>query len=184
MLEPFYKFSINFIPLVIHFGFLLKDTRKVKCFQFHRISGKWNWPNSTGKPYKNQLNLDDSRINVGNKNGNMVIVVELSSRINEKDYIECVPEFGGIVKLGVDEPSVRWLQYEQQLKEFKEAFYKIFSLILNKNLNLKKLHIFYSGPNPCALEIGRAINPTMFPEVYLYNYYFKDEKKYHFTFKL
>jgi len=183
ILKDFMIFSMHRIPLVIHLGSLFRDGLPVKTYHFHREEGRdsWVWLEEEELEFDDHLNRDDSRINIGNNDENFIFSIELSGIIREQDITNQVKSFGGICKITANSPSQLWLKYYKQVLEFKELFYKIIGQIKKQNQSARKFHIFYYGPTPPAFIIGQAINTTILPEVYLYNY---DGSKYSLIFKI
>lgn len=182
--RDFYLFSIHRIPLIIHLGFLFGDGVKVTPFQYDRIKHKWQWDLKTVLEIEDQFSIDDTQINMGNKNVNFIILFEISSKINAEDYQEHVPSCGGIYRITANVPGREWLKYRKQLDVFTNAYYQALSQIRRQNPFIKNFHLFYTGPSPLAFRIGQAINETMIANFIIYNFNEQSRPRYKKIFEL
>ena len=168
--RDFYLFSIHRIPLVIHLGFLLGDGVKVTPFQYNRVTHTWQWDLKMDLGPGDQFSIDDTQINMGNKNENFIMLFEISSKIDTLDYLEHIPTCGGIFRITANVPGREWLKYRKQLDDFTSAYYHALSQIRRQNPFIKTFHLFYAGPTPLAFRIGQAINDTMMSRFVTYNF--------------
>lgn len=182
--RDFYLFSIHRIPLVIHLGFLLGDGVKVTPFQYNRIKHKWQWDLKTELEPEDQFSIDDTQINMGNKNENFIMLFEISSKINPQDYVEHIPTYGGIYRITANGSGREWLKYRKQLNDFTNTYYQALSQIRRQNPFIKTFHLFYAGPTPLAFRIGQAINETMMANFVAYNFNEQNTPKYKRIFEL
>ncbi len=183
IIKEFMIFSIHRIPLVIHLGFLLGDGFPIEVFQFDRNGGRdsWVWKEIEKLKIEDNLSIDDSNINLGNYNEHFIIIIEISGKIRKSDIFNVINEYGGSFTITANYPSQLWLKYKEQVAGFKSLFYKVIAQIKRQNQSARKFHLFYYGPTPLAFIIGQAINKTILPEVYLYNY---NGSKYKMIFKI
>lgn len=181
--KRFCIFSIHRIPLVIDLGYKIGDAIPVDVYHNNRIKDSWRWMPSPDKN-GNWFSVDFQKINKGNGNENLVLMIEISNTISLEDIATVLPEYGGLIRVFVAEPSVLWLKYKEQLKEFEQIIYCILAEISRKNKNIKKIHIFYAGPTPPAYYIGRAKNNSMDVEFCLYNYDVNGNPNYRYVFSI
>ena len=175
--------SINFIPLVIHLGYLIHDTATAEVYQFNRQENKWNW----SSPEENQKNSDyilETDTEFDSNITNIALSVSISSEIHDNDIIDILGENIKIIKIRVPNPDRTWLRFKDQLIRFQELFIKLLDNLIHQYTALKIIHLFLAGPTPIAFTIGKSINPNMHPHFVLYNYHAKDIPKYSKTFEL
>jgi hypothetical protein len=84
----------------------------------------------------------------------------------------------------VPRPSTAWLQHPDQIKwlasEARQAFERAVQLYPNATV----WHLFYAGPAPIAVALGQQMNPTMCPQIQLYEYRHREERPYRESIRL
>lgn len=168
----FAVFSLAHIPLAIHLGYLLSDQVDAKLFQFHRAPrDTWAWDEElaaaeidadlelTGAP--NEAAPDDAPV---------VIRVSLSATVRPADTRAVAPDSSIEVDMSTAAPDVRWLRAPEQLEVLEARFRDVLAVIRRHVPESPRIHLFYAGPAPGAVALGRVINPTMNPPVSLYEY--------------
>jgi len=176
--------SINFIPLVIHLGYLIHDTFITDIYQYHRNEKTWKWKFLNGLEADQDIffietpDVEDSTIQ------EIILSISISGTVNDDDIIEAVGHNIKIVRIKVEKPNRNWLKYKEQLIDFQKRYINLIDTLVQQYKNLKKIHLFYAGPTPIAFIIGSSINPTIHPQFYLYNYNIKDTPKYSKAFEI
>lgn len=169
--------SINFIPLVIHLGYLIHDTSNVEIYQYQRQNNSWKWEIYDEnyddlilieKPYDIE-NFDDKKL---------ALSISISGVVNDDDIIINQGKNIKIYKIYVKNPDRTWLRYKEQLREFQIKYIKLIDGIVQQYKNLKEVHLFYAGPTPIAFIVGAHITPTIHPQFIVYNYFSKEDPKY------
>ena len=169
--------SINFISLVIHLGFLIHDTFISEIFQFDRFRESWKWQELNDKVNsKNTLNINNP-IEESSNISEIALSISISGLIKDKDIFKTLGEIP-IIKITVAKPNRSWLEYKEQLIQFHKVFLKLLDKITNNFSNIKKIHLFFTGPTPMAFKIGASINPNIHPQFVLYNYHRKHKPRY------
>ncbi len=170
--------SINFIPLVIHLGYLIHNTNTFDVFQYHSDQNTWKWkPIKEGEANQEFFHLEipeDKEPSITE----VAFSISISGTVNEDDIYEVLGNNIIITAIRVENPYRNWLKYKEQLLEFQTKYTMVIDKIIQLFPNLKKIHLFYVGPTPMAIVIGSCINPTMHPQFVLYNYFGKDSPKY------
>lgn len=167
-LARFAIFGLSHIPLLVHLGFVLTDRVDVRLFQYHRDEKSWAWgdaPEYSDFPIEASLLEDrtDEEVDV-------VVRVSLSEQVSPYDTQEVVDADSLDIDLQVQDPDVLWLGNPEQLTELQESFRRALKNIRRKAPRCRKIHLFYAGPAPGAVAVGRSINPTMNPPVVTYDY--------------
>jgi len=176
--------SINFIPLVIQLGYLIHNTNTFEIFQYHPDENSWNWKQIKGEQADREFfnielfEIDDKLIT------EIALSISISGTVKDKNIIKAIGKDIKIIKISVNNPNRTWLKFREQLLEFQNIYMSLLDKVVQVYPNLKKMHIFYAGPTPMAFIIGSHINPTIHPQLILYNYYGKDSPKYTRAFKI
>lgn len=177
-------FPLSQIPLLIHFGNLITDTVPVDVYQYERDSSKWviSKPDIGMETKLPKLDLTLKK----NIKGSKKIVASIG--VTSKIHIEDIQEAMGIddfdlLEIQAKDPEINRVLYQEQVSEVQRLFKAEFERLHQEN-RYQELHIFYAGPAGLAFEIGRGINPNMYPYVHLYNYQFRESPKYQYTFKI
>lgn len=170
--------SINFIPLVIHLGYLIHDTFITEIYQFHREENSWKWKFFE----ENEINQEFYLIDIDKKEDLIIkkiaLSISISGNIKDDDIYTTIGEKINIIKLRVQNPSRNWLKCKEQFIEFQRIFINLIDSLIIQYKNLQEIHLFYAGPTPIAFIIGSLINPNMHPKFILYNYHLKSIPKY------
>ncbi len=170
-------FSLTRIPLAVHLGYALSDRCRVVVYQYHRDEQQWSWPPAL----ENSSTLARASQEVFSRDatGALVIRVSLSAKVTREVTTAVVDSPIAEVHISVDEPSVTWLRNRQQLVEFAKTFRRTLEWARAELGNrCTGIHLFYAGPTPGAIEIGRLYNPRMNPPLYLYEYHHAREPNY------
>ena len=176
--------SINFIPLVIHLGYLIHDTYITDIYQFHREKNTWKWEFLSETEAEQEFFLFE-KLEVKNSNiQKIALSISISGTVNDDDIFETIGNNIKIVKISVNEPDRTWLKYKEQLTEFQKKFINLIDTLVQQFKNLKEIYLFYAGPTPLAFIIGCSINPTIHPQFKLYNYYSSETPKYSNAFEI
>lgn len=174
--------SINFIPLVIHLGYLIHDTFATDIYQFHREENTWKWK------FINEIEQDFFLIETPDVEDlniqEIALSISISGTVNDDAIFDSVGNSVKVIRINVNEPDRTWLKYKEQLIDFQKKFINLIDQIVQQYKNLKEIHLFYAGPTPIAFIIGSSINPTMHPQFHLYNYTVKDTPKYSKAFEI
>lgn len=166
-------FPLSQIPLLIHFGYLLRDTSSnVKIYQYDKDKKEW--------VYKNDNNITMEPPYFNNKTSeSLVVSLQITSQIDDKDIKDIIDiEKNAYLKLSIAEPKLNKALYQEEVEMLKRTI----GLQMEKNLNYKEIHLFYAGPAGLAVEIGRLIRRSMWPKVHLYNFQRNRDVKYERAF--
>lgn len=176
--------SINFIPLVIHLGYLIHDYFATEIIQFNRIEKTWKWKRLENKVNKKSWYIINKEIQENQNNQRITLLISISSKVKEKDILEIFGNDVNVLKISVENPNRNWLKYKEQLFGFQRIFIKLIDDLINELSELNEIHLFCSIPTPVAFIIGSSINPNMHPRFVLYNYNVKKEPKYSRAFEI
>jgi len=176
--------SINFIPLIIHLGYLIHNTNIFDIYHYHSEENTWKW-----KPLKEEdINKEFFHVENLEKKDNSITEIALSisitGKVNKYEIFKVTDDNIKIIKMNVDNPDRTWLQYKEQLLEFQVKYTRLIDTIVRSYTNIKNIRLFYAGPAPMAFIIGSYINPTIHPRFLIYNYYAKDTPKYTKAFEI
>ncbi len=170
-------FSLTAIPLAVHLGFILSDRCRVALFQYYRDKGSWVWPSE-------QLNsisgLSTSKTILSkNVSGEVIFRISLSATVTQQVCHPLVKNPIADIHIEAEKPSVDWLVARNQLKELGNSFREALLWVRDKfGEPCSPIHLFYSGPIPGAITIGRQYNLRMNPPMNLYEYRHGRKKQY------
>ncbi len=176
--------SINFIPLVIHLGYIIHDTFVTELFHFNRILNSWKWEKIEEKnSFKDYFNIQWYYKEVEIEE-DLSLSISISGLIQDEDIFESIGKETGIIKILVDSPHRNWLKFKEQLIEFQTKFIELIDFLSIGHPNIKRIHLFLASPTPIALLIGGSLNPNIHPKFVIYNYNSKNVPKYQKSIEL
>lgn len=147
-------FSLAPIPLAVHLGSVISDRCRLALFQYDRDEMSWQWKPDQEKPPG--LDTVEWRRNKDSDNGDVVIRVSLSAEIHVQSTVDLVSDPLVDVRIGVERPTVTWLQAAEQLREIGAVFRGVLERVRAEVADrCERIHLFYAGPISGAIEIGR-----------------------------
>lgn len=164
-------FSMAPIPLSVHLGYVMSDRIDARLFQYQRDPDRRNWKWSGGGIGAPIITTEGVPIEAVNEPTEVVVRISVSHEVQKDETRLAVGERRAIeIDLAVPEPSVLWLQREEQLKALDHAFREVLQAIDSRVPACRLIHLFYAGPVPGAIRLGQAINPRTTAPVALYQY--------------
>jgi hypothetical protein len=157
----FAVFSLGPIPLAVQLGYALGDRTRVELFQYDRDAGSWSW--DEGAAGGAAVTWSAAMVDEGPWN-EAAVRVSLSAEVRPEAGLRA----GFEIDIRVAEPSVRWLRRREQLRELARVYGEVLAAIRGRGC--RRVHLYYAGPAPGAVEFGRAYNPRMNPELVAYEY--------------
>jgi hypothetical protein len=170
-------FSLTHIPLAIHLGYLINDRYRVRIYEYQRDAMSWSWPPETKLRRNNKLFVKGLPKRTIRKSKPVIIRVSMSAKVSEHLTNKIVPTACVNIHLYVKNPEVNKIKQLSQVDNLGVNFRDSLSAIRKHMPDCSGIHLFYSGPCSGAVNIGRQINPTMNPPVYLYQYNVKAQRK-------
>ncbi|WP_046180580.1 SAVED domain-containing protein [Domibacillus tundrae] len=174
-------FSLSPIPLLIHLGKLISDTIGVVVYQFDRDTQQWclEDKNPLGKRH-----IPKATLPAGKLNETLVVTIQVSGVIREEDVKQAIGSSNyDLLDISIDNPKLNSVLYKEDIEEIRKLFREKLYWLNNHN-RYNEIHLFYFGPAGLAVEIGRSINESMLPEIYLYQYGDRGKQKYIKTIKI
>ncbi len=160
-------FSLTRIPLAIHLGFAITDRYRVSLHQFNRDRASWEWPQQQAP---SELAVREL-IATGDASGPVIIRVSLSATILPEITRGIVRAAIAEIDISVPNPSVMWLRAPNQVGELAIQYRDVLNGIRERfGARCVGIHLFYAGPTPGAIAIGRQHNPRMNSGLHLYEY--------------
>ncbi len=158
-------FPIAQIPLLIYMGYLLSnDSDNIVIYQYDDINALWVY----GRDNVEVIPLRCDIKNHGTPSSKLIILLEISSKININDIHEVInTEENPVLTFSIPSPKRNRILYYQQVREIKN----VFRMEMEEYIyDYEEIHMFYAGPAGLAIEIGRCIQKNMWPSVFIYNY--------------
>jgi CBASS immunity sensor of nucleotide second messenger signals len=160
-------FPVAPVSACIAVGYLFTNRPHVLLFQHHRESSSWTWP---GQSPPRDLTVDGFPETPDGSASEVAACFHLSAAISRDNLPPPFVSGKSVVHIRVPQPSVRWLVAPVQLDWIGDAAGSVFEQLGSAFSNARKWHLFYAGPAPGAVKIGQQLNPTMCPEVQLYEF--------------
>jgi hypothetical protein len=160
-------FPLSHIPLLIHFGSLVTNTVPVQVFQYDRSLGKWVLGSPSGE-VSDELKLESSFTST---NSNVLaVILGISASVSLHDVNEILA-LDKIDLLQIDANSTRLdrVLYREDVQAVTQRFRTELNYRIGQQ-DYDEIHLFLAIPAGLALELGRTINPNMWPKVYTYHY--------------
>lgn len=160
-------FPLAPVSACVYAGYLLTNRLNVRGFQYHRDQATWIWPkNSEG------LTMPVVAGPVGSKSASAEIffLFELSAPVDASETSEATGKDRAVYRCSVPDLSTGWLKSKAQLDELARKAREMFEAAAISYPNSPRWHIFYAGPAPGGVVVGQQLNPTMIPEVQLYEF--------------
>ncbi len=170
--DEYHVYSITKIPIAIYFGALLQETNKVLLHQWHRRKDEqtWVWNQELDK----EEDLSDILISRPEKDDisdsePVILKIEISAKINNKLIKQLGIPLENFYSLSVKNPSVHWLQSQDQLHLVCREYRSLFEQV-NDIHTQSKINLFFSGPIPVEIFIGQIFNPRIYRPLVIYNW--------------
>jgi hypothetical protein len=168
-------FPLSHIPLLVHFGSIITDTVPVQVFQYDRTSGKWVL-GSAGGEVSHGLKLTSDF--VSKKSSKLVVTLATSASIPVHDVNDAILlDEVDLLQIAADSPYPDMVLYKEDVQEVVQRFRREVTYRIGQQ-GYDEIHLFLAVPAGLALEVGRAINPNMWPRVYTYHYRCRERPRY------
>ncbi len=163
-------FPLAPVSACVYTGYLLTNRLNVRGFQYHRDQATWIWP-------KNSEDLTMPVV-VGptgsvSTSAEIFFLFELSAPVDASETLVTLEAAGkncAIYRCSVPDLSTGWLKSKSQLDELARKAREMFEAAAIRYPTSPRWHIFYAGPAPGGIAIGQQLNPTMIPDVQLYEF--------------
>lgn len=160
-------FPLAPVSACVYTGYLLTNRLNVRSFQYHRNRATWIWPkNSEG------LTMPAIVGPVGSvsPSAEIFFLFELSAPVDASETLEATGKDHAVYRCSVPNLSTGWLKSKVQLDELARRAREMFEVAAIRYPASPRWHIFYAGPAPGGVVVGQQLNPTMVPEVQLYEF--------------
>ncbi len=162
----FAVFPLAPISACVLLGHYLTDRPHVKLFQYHRHRQSWRWVTTENYQY-----LFYTRYLRHKRNArDIIICFEISAEVHHKYLNRLKLDHAAVVTLRVDKPSIGWLRAYEQLLSLGQKVHDLFEAVAQRFPDAERWHLLIAAPAPAAVRIGQALNPSMIPEVQLYEF--------------
>jgi hypothetical protein len=160
-------FPLAPVSACVYTGYLLTNRLNVRGFQYHRDQATWIWPkNLEGLP----MPAVAEPVGSISASAELFFLFELSAPIDASEVMESTGKDQAVYRCSVSDLSTNWLKSKAQLDELARKAREMFEAAAIRNPTSPRWHIFYAGPAPGGLVVGQQLNPTMIPEVQLYEF--------------
>jgi 5-methylcytosine-specific restriction endonuclease McrA len=160
-------FALGPIPLLVHLGTRLSDKVPLTLYQRHRNTEGWRWKDK-GKVAAYGFRT----IHQGRDAAAAALVLSLSGRIREDELPDELDRGMSVYEITLShmQPTPRFLEREESLHAFRDAFLAAMRRIVSWHRGLKLLHLFPAVPAPVAVAVGRDLMTKRDPAVLVYDY--------------
>mgnify|MGYP001155638020 CR=1 FL=1 len=115
-----------------------------------------------------------------NEQGELAVLVSVSGKVNLRHVKEVLGEEFDSVSFEIASPDVKAVLYKQDVSYIQSEIKREVEKLLQEQ-DYEKVHLFYAGPAGLALEIGRGINPNIWPKVYSYQHSVRSKPRYQYA---
>jgi hypothetical protein len=174
-------FPLAPVSACVSLGYHLTNRPHVRLFQYHRDERTWVWPRQA--PLAQDLavsGLDGA----DSRSRSVSFFFHLSAEITDTVLAGLREVLDKRVDFRVPHPSTAWLQHPDQIKWFAFEARQAFERAVQLYPGATVWHLFYAGPAPVAVALGQQMNPTMCPQVQLYEYRHREEPPYKASIRL
>jgi hypothetical protein len=160
-------FALGPIPLLVHLGTRLSDKVPLTLYQRHRDTEGWRWK-ERGKiaaySFRNLRHGTDAAA--------AALLLSLSGRIREDELPKEITSSFSVYEITLSDMPLtpRFLEREESLRAFRDAFLAAMRRIVSQHRGLRLLHLFPAVPAPVAAAIGRDLMTKRDPAVLVYDY--------------
>jgi SMODS-associated and fused to various effectors sensor domain len=160
-------FPLAPVSACVYTGYLLTNRLNVRGFQYHRDQATWVWPKNL-----EGLTMPTVVEPVGSPpaSAEIFFLFELSAPVDALETLKSRGKDCAVYRCSVPDLSTGWLKSKAQLDELGRKAREIFEAAAIRYPASPRWHIFYAGPAPGGVVVGQQLNPTMIPEVQLYEF--------------
>ena len=169
-------YGIAHIPLLVLAGYQLSNKYHIQFFDLNSISGGWYL--LQGEPTFPELRINGLPECVDNRSGDVALRISVSFPIALEDISVIVPAPVSSIHVALAAPQRDIVTSERQLAAYAQTCRRVLDEIHNRLPNAQRIHVFYAGPVPLAVSLGRLISKTIQPSIIVYNYCMKDNPHY------
>ncbi len=162
----FAVFPLAPISACLLLGHYFTDRPHVKLFQYHRHRQSWQWEATENYQQSFYTHYSHHKQNARD----VIICIEISATVHQQYLNALKLDHAPVVTLRVDRPSTGWLRAYEQLLSLGLKVHDLFEDVARRFPNAERWHLLIAAPAPAAVRIGQALNPSMIPEVQLYEF--------------
>ena len=156
-------FAFAPIPLLMHFGKTLANTRPIDVFQLHRGGSGWKWKDSS-----EAFVYDTTSPNEG-VNTDVALVLSISGKPVYTEITSTLGRSIPVYEISVANPSPLFLDTREKLSGFKTAYRNVLSTIREKHGGNVNIHLFPAVPISIAVACGQELLPKADPAIHVYD---------------
>lgn len=160
-------FAIAPIPALIYLGRVLGDIVPMDVYQLHRNPHGWKWKELQDPNFRY---VRDYPEDIGTESV-VAVNLSLSGKIHASEIEQVLGAQYPTYTLSSSNQLQDFLQAREQLAWFRYEWYQLLGDIRRNHGEHCEIHLFAAVPNSIAVEIGRAILPTLGLRIFVYNKY-------------
>ncbi|WP_144605624.1 SAVED domain-containing protein [Bacillus cereus] len=176
-------YGLAHIPFTILLGYQIADKIPVKFHEWNQNKNIWEAINSKKVEYPPLL-LENKQKQEQIDTNEVVLKVGMTYPIPDEDLRGLSLEHLNTFYLHLEKPHRNNIISSEQLQKYKEDFRNLLDDINQKYINLKKIHLFYSGQPSFAYYMGSTITQRMDKEIVVYNHVGSEFPKYNWNLNL
>lgn len=178
--------AIAHIPLLFHMGHLASSTWSPQLFERSPNGEGWIFLKESSDDFP-KLELVEEP-NCTENEGDIILRISMSAPVSESDTKKALMNVGyshiASAHLRLEKVERFLVRSASQLSAYTQVFRETLTLLREKVPNYQRLHIFCAASATSCFEFGRCLNPTMHPEVIVYNFNASDNPKYSWGLEL
>jgi 5-methylcytosine-specific restriction endonuclease McrA len=160
-------FPLAAVSACVFTGYLLTNRLNVRAFQYHRDESTWKWPDN---PEGLTMPSIEERTQPMSASAEVFFLFELSAPVDASELQEKIGGVQAVYRCSVPTPSTAWLKSKMQLDALARNTREMFERAAIRYPRSNRWHILFAGPAPGGVVVGQQLNPTMIPNVQLYEF--------------
>lgn len=167
------------VPLAMYLGYLVGSWVPSEVYQLHHRDKVWAWREPAPGAPAAVLRLATMPQDVVRTEGDVVIRVSTSGRIDPADTAAVVPEPLAEIDIALEVTDVDALASPADIERVVEAFIRVLDAVAEKRPGTQVVHVFAAVPVGLAFRLGTCVSVTKYPRVQTYQYVRTASPHYH-----
>jgi hypothetical protein len=168
-------FPLAPVSACISLGYHLTTRPHVRLFQDHRDERSWAWPRRLAPAQDMVVTGLEAQLRSVRA---VTFAFHYSAAITDEALVQAEVPLDFRIDFRVPQPSTAWLNHPDQLTWAALEARRAFERAMQSAPEAVAWHIFFAGPAPLAVAIGQQLNPTIYPQIQLYEYRHKESPRY------
>lgn len=167
------------VPLAMYLGHLVGSWVPSDVYQLHHRDKVWAWRDPAPGAPAAALRPMTLPQDVVRTEGDVVIRVSTSNRIDPADTVAVVPEPLAEIDIALEVTDFDALATPADVERVAEEFVRALDAVAEKRPGTQVIHVFAAVPVGLAFRLGTCVSVTKYPRVQTYQYLRTASPHYH-----